>query len=532
MIVLGLNFSHDGAAAIVKDGKLVTAISSERITRVKKQFGVTDEVIDYVLSEAGITLDEIDCIALTDYKEEYNHNTLRLYDPDDNEIDVTSYKMGINRFVMRGRIRGRIFDVHVLPHHVCHAASAYYTSNFDEAVCLSVDSSFGGIVDNSLIFKGEGTKLEIIDCPKLISGIGYAVFTECLGFIPAYAKAGTTMGLAAYGTPLPEVIMNINQYLQDMFYPMPIDEDPIQTELTYRQFWGNMWGKLSNKHPHELSFKEAADLAATIQLLLEMSITEVTKAIQHISPNLCLSGGSLLNCNTNYRIKKSTSFKNIHHFPACGDDGNAVGAALYVAHNLFDEPRYTYKSSEICYTGKKYDYFEPDYDKIAKMIADGKVIAWFMGASEYGPRALGNRSILADPRSYHTREKLNHVVKNREWFRPFAPVVLEEEAHNWFDFDGPSPYMLYTCPVLQPKEIPAATHVDGTARHQTINEEHNPPYYRLVKAFYDLTGVPVLINTSLNGNGEPILETEEDALKFLETARVDALVLNGRIIEA
>jgi carbamoyltransferase len=288
--------------------------------------------------------------------------------------------------------------------------------------------------------------------------------------------------------------------------------------------------KFSNKHPHELSFKESADLAATIQELLQESILRVVRDIPNTysDKNLCLSGGSFLNCMTNTAIKRTGLFDSIHHFPACGDDGNAVGSALYVAHHIFNEPRSSYKSQDIAYLGRKREYIEPDYNEVASMIADGKIVAWFMGSSEYGPRALGNRSILADPRTYHNREKINFAVKNREWFRPLAPAVLEEHVSEWFDLDGPSPFMLYTSQVLQPEKIPAVTHVDGSARHQTVTEESNLPLYRLIKRFYEITGVPVIMNTSLNGAAQPILETEEQALEFFAINKnIDAIVING-----
>jgi carbamoyltransferase len=233
---------------------------------------------------------------------------------------------------------------------------------------------------------------------------------------------------------------------------------------------------------------------------------------------------------TNTAIKRTELFDSIHHFPACGDDGNAVGSALYVAHHVFDEPRSKYEPQDIAYLGRKREYAEPDYEEVASMIADGKIVAWFMGASEYGPRAQGNRSILADPRTYHNRERINFAVKNREWFRPLAPAVLEEHVSEWFDLDGPSPFMLYTSQVLQPEKIPAVTHVDGSARHQTVSETSNPPFYQLIKKFYNITGVPVIMNTSLNGNSQPILETEEQALEFFTINKnIDAIVINGTL---
>ena len=217
--------------------------------------------------------------------------------------------------------------------------------------------------------------------------------------------------------------------------------------------------------------------------------------------------------------------------PAAGDDGLAVGSALYVEHNIYGNPRKSHSVAEISYLGEKPNNNIPvDYETISRMIADGKIIAWYYGGSEFGPRALGHRSIIADPRNFHNREVINFMVKNREWFRPLAPSVLEEEAANWFYPGDPSPYMLFTQKVLKPELVPAVVHIDGTARIQTVNENDHGPYYRLIKEFYKLTGIPMVLNTSLNGNGKPVVETETDAMQmFHNSPEIDVLVVNGNI---
>jgi len=321
-----------------------------------------------------------------------------------------------------------------------------------------------------------------------MEGVLYGEVTEKLGLGPALHKAGTTMGLASYGTPF---------------------------EFD--------WQSYTDEIKHKM------DVAATVQQVLEQVSLQVIEDMDDKTKNLCLSGGSFLNCNANAKIVKESKFKNYHIYPACGDDGTSVGSALYVSHHIFGEPRHDYEQKDLCYTGKDYQIQEPDYKQLAQELANGKIIGWFQGRSEFGPRALGNRSILADPRNPHTRDIINHVVKKREWFRPFAPVVLEEHYKDWFDFPIPSPYMLYTAPVKQSDKIPAVTHVDGSARFQTINEKTNPNYYRLVKAFYELTGVPVLLNTSMNGNGEPIVETPEEANEFFNNSHLDMMVINGEV---
>jgi carbamoyltransferase len=466
--ILGLNFGHDGSVCLVKDGKLEFAIATERITKIKKQSGFTEEVIDYFLDSCGITLDDIDCIATNDFKQEVFGNQYL--------VDNIS-------------IQGKEFKCYIISHHLSHCASAYYTSPYDKAYCFSMDCSMGKPEANSLIAYGEGKKLMAKYCPAEMVGVLYGEVTEKLGLGPALHKAGTTMGLASYGTPF------------DFDYQSYTDE-----------------------------IKHKMNVAASVQDLFEKKVLNVLSELDDKTDNLCLSGGSFLNCNANSKVVMHSKFRNVHHFPACGDDGTSVGSALYVAHHILGEPRHDYQQKDLCYTGREYQSQTPDYEYIAKQLADGKIIGFFHGKSEFGPRALGNRSILADPRNFHNRELINHVVKNREWFRPFAPVTLEECYQDWFDFPIPSPYMLYTAQVKQPEKIPAVTHVDGSARFQTVTEESNKHYYEIIKAFGNLTGVPVLLNTSLNGNGQPILETEEDAREFYKNSNLDMMVINGFII--
>ena len=463
--ILGLNFGHDGSVCLVKDGKLEFAIATERITKIKKQQGFTDEIINYVLDSCGITLDDIDCVATNDFKQEVFGNQYL--------VDNIS-------------IQGKEFKCYIISHHLSHCASAYYTSPYDKAYCFSMDCSMGKPEANSLIAYGEGKKLMAKYCPGEMVGVLYGEVTERLGLGPALHKAGTTMGLASYGTPF---------------------------DFDYQSYTDDI--------------KHKMNVAASVQDLFEKKVLNVLSELDDKTDNLCLSGGSFLNCNANSKVVMHSKFKNVHHSPACGDDGTSVGSALYVAHHILGEPRHDYQQKDLCYTGREYQSQTPDYEYIAKQLADGKIIGFFQGKSEFGPRALGNRSILADPRNFHNRELINHVVKNREWFRPFAPVTLEECYQDWFDFPIPSPYMLYTAQVKQPEKIPAVTHVDGSARFQTVTEESNKHYYEIIKAFGKLTGVPVLLNTSLNGNGQPILETEDDAREFYKNSNLDMMVING-----
>jgi carbamoyltransferase len=525
MIILGLHFGHDGSACIVKDGKLITAISAERITRVKKFYGVTENVLQYIFDAANITLNDIDAIALSDYDDGIAKNILESVYLDGELIKNTYGKYNDN-FIRKasGYLLGKETPVYIVAHHLAHCSSVFYTSNFQNAYCFSMDSSYGSTLTNSVIAFANNNKIEIINHPNMMIGVGYAEFTQKLNLGNPIYKAGSTMGLASYGIPHEDIKKNIKQYVEESYFN--------NRDAYYLDYYRTLWKKLAGQ---EESLRgpdtpKGMMLAASIQYLFEHCVLDVVnKFIGDKTDNLCLSGGSFLNCNANSFIKQNTHY-NIAHFPACGDDGVSVGSALYVAHHVENEPRHTYAPQDICYLGKKYEPEECDYHHVAKKISEGKIVAWFMGSSEYGPRALGHRSILADPRNFHNREILNFVVKNREWFRPFAPAILEEKCSEWFEFDDVSPFMLYTAKVVKPDQIPAVTHIDGTARMQTVNEDTNPAFYKLINEFEKITGVPILINTSLNGNGEPILESEQDAINFLESSNIDILVLNGKII--
>lgn len=529
MNILGVNFGHDGSVCVIKDGKLVSALSKERVVRIKKASGLSEELILKVLKEANLKPEDIDAIACTEYSAYGGDFPLKLKDKN---IKTFPFIYGNKKIETKCLFFDREVDLISIPHHLAHCASAFYTSNFEQSWCFSLDSSGKFVETNSLIAFGNKNKLEWIKCPKNMVGWFYANFTLKLGVGDPLYKAGSTMALASFYEPRQETKDNIKNYI-NMTYDTSLAIPPVYVNS---DGFDSLFVQLSNGKQSfsntESTSDEAKQIASDLQYIFEESILDtVNNRIENNEVNnLCLAGGSFLNCNINTRIKQETRFNSIHHFPACGDDGNAVGAALYVAHHIFDEPRQRYETKDLCYLGPSYDYIEPDYKKIASMLADGKIIGWFFSRSEYGPRALGNRSLLADPRNDEHKTKLNSKIKKRERYRPFGPVVLEEESHNWFDFDGPSPYMLYTAQVLQPEKIPAVLHVDNSARMQTINPETNKPYYNLVKEFFEQTGVPILLNTSLNGPGEPIVESEEDAINFLNNTGVDAIVINGKLI--
>jgi carbamoyltransferase len=543
--ILGLHFGHDAGAAIVKDGKLVSSISSERINREKKSRKLPKKVVDYVLKEADLKASDIDCVALSNYENDFE-NILDIY-INGNKIDNISTLLIDNHKVLKGSLLGnKTIPVYELPHHFGHGPSAYYMSNFDEAIVLTVDAcSPTQPQNNSLIAIGQGTSFNYQEDAGTMISQAYNVFTSSLGIGHPIFKAGSTMGLAAYGKPLKKVVDNIESYVldvhkkQDAFeHYINVFDDLSQTTSSATKEILASSGRLDinvlekDKLMHK---KIGRDLAATIQFLFEESMVHTikTKIEPYGIKNLCMAGGSILNCNANSRIKQLGIFDNIFIYPAAGDDGLAAGNALYVAHNVLGEKRHKYSNRDIAYTGKssKSSMFI-NHKKIAQFIADGKIVAWFIGGSENGPRALGHRSLLADPRDFNKREILNFVVKKREWFRPFAPSVLEEEAHKWFSPGDPSPFMLYTQKVLKPELVPAVTHVDGTARIQTVSKEMDKDYYQVIKEFFKITGIPMVINTSFNSDGEPIVESEQDAIKSFESNDgIDVLVINGKIYE-
>lgn len=539
--VLGINFGHDGAAAVVLNGKLVSAVATERITRRKKEHGVTEQTINYVLSEAGITLEEIQVVAFSSYfykGEHQNKNSyIKFFDIDGkivtrNLAHLTSGKSYEEYIIEIGGVRKHAV---LVQHHMAHAASGFYTSPFENAAIFSLDASGVHPEFCSLFAYGTGQFLNYFYCPGIMAGNVYSVFTERLGIGPGLTKAGTTMALAAFGEALPYT----DDWEEDF---MPWYE---------RKFQGNdaihtnyLWTKWTGLPPH-LGFQNTNEPttvvknhAASLQLNFENILVKYAKRLFEETKNfndgnLILTGGSFLNSDANMRIFRESGFRNIHLFPACGDDGTSAGAALYVAHMLLNLPRAIYNDSDYMYLGKSYDENnqEPNYERIAELLSKEKVVAWFQGRSEFGPRALGNRSFLADPRSNKMKDYINTEIKHRESYRPFAPAVLEEECSNWFDIPFQSKLMLFITKVLKPELIPAVCHVDNSARLQSVSKNDNLRFYNLLNQFNKITGVPVLLNTSLNDSDEPLVETPEDAHRLFERSKVDVLVVGSKIFE-
>lgn len=535
MIILGLNMGHDGAACVIVNGHLKVALTRERISRKKKDFGVDLNLIRAVLHQAGVTLAEVQYVTFGVYK--HGPSEVRLRDPRTNrvvEYDISILRPGeyIREYLCE--IDGRTIPAIFVHHQLSHCASAFYTSPFENAACLSMDSSLENPGLCSLYAIGRGLELQPVYCPELMIGNAYYKFTEYLGLGDGLFKAGSTMGLAAYGRAT-------RHFLHEDFLE-PFSKRRISSD---EDFINWMWSQITGMLPRSKMTaidQNAMDAAATLQMVFEEVLLKAAQRLCLELPklhyeNLCLSGGSFLNCNANTRIARESGFKNVHLFPGCGDDGTAVGSALFFAHNVLRESRATYEPKDLSYLGPDHGATLDlnlggqalDLEFVADAIAAGKVVGWFHGRSEFGPRALGNRSILADPRSPTMRDYLNAQVKNREWFRPFAPSVLLEDVSKWFEWDRPSPFMLHTAKVIEPEKIPAVSHVDGTARMQTMSMKDNPQYYKLISLFKQKTGVPMVLNTSFNLGGEPVVESPEDALSVFHRSKIDLLVVEEKM---
>jgi carbamoyltransferase len=535
--ILGLNFGHDAAAAVLKDGKLACAVSNERISRRKKAAGVTREMLDYVLDAAELKLDQIQFVAYGAFLP-HKDNAVKICDLAGNEIqqpifDVTGPDTVIDTIAQIGQHRFQSAFVH---HHTAHAASAFYTCPFERAACFTMDASMFRPEACSHFAYGDGNKLHYLMCPGLMIGNAYSSFTDKLGIGNGLFKAGTTMALASYGKPSSLALEKWESYGQSFYARTDQLSDPVFIDL--------MWSQLSGLPPHATFTKEQSDkqdamnIAASMEYIFEQTILKAARELfertkGYNDGNLCLSGGSFLNSNANMLVKSESPFKNVHLFNGCGDDGTAVGAAMYIAHHFANVPRVKYEPSEYMYTGRSYTAPEGGRPygarEVARAISEGKIVAWVQGGSEFGPRALGHRSLFADPRNPQMKDLLNSRVKHREWFRPFAPIVLSEKAKDWFDIDFESKLMLFIAPIKQPDRIPAVAHVDGSARLQTMSREDNPKVYELIEEFDRITGVPVILNTSLNDNGEPLVESPADAISFFKKNEVDLLVIEDRV---
>jgi len=586
--VLGLSFGHDGSASVVKNGKLIAHIASERITRVKKQRGVNKRVIKYVLDKAKMKLTDIDIVALINWFWDRGFEGEELFDKEEEGFAVITER-GIEysledyaEFYRNVSMAAQgVFTIQIgeqakpcihVDHHFAHCAYAYFMSPFDDALCFSLDVNDNMGNNHSAYYFDRENHHPIRKGDDFSVGAFYSQICDFLGFYPSLTDAGKVMALAAYKKhssianhfTWPEVIKMGDIYHGDQYSHLLGAHG--QNMFTKRNLYPQLKGEGGKADKKWLDKKDwnkplSKQIAADAQFILEQSVHNFIEELEKnfkLTNNLCVVGGTFLNCVMNGMLEKKFPKLNIWAAPACGDDGLSIGASLFISNKLDKNKKseITEKSKkktnhtiqENISGGKKYyekeiletikDYDEIKYEKpddlipiISKELQDEKIVAWFQGESEIGPRALGRRSILADPRKQNMKDILNKKIKKREEFRPFAPLVLEDEADEWFDVkEGKSyPFMLFSLKCKASDEIPAAVHIDGTARIQTVNKS-NGAIYDLLYQFAEDTDIPVLINTSFNTQGQPIVEDPEDAIETFLDTEIDILVLEKYIV--
>lgn len=592
MYILGLSaLYHDSAAALIKDGKIVAAAQEERFSRKKHDAGFPVQAIEYCLHQAKITLNDVNNVVFYDkpfLKFERLLETYVSFAPK----GFSSFKKAIPVW-----LKEKLFQKDLLlkefktfspdfdglnkllfaEHHLSHAASAFYPSPYDEALVLTMDGV--GEWTTTSVAMGTGNKLEIIRELHFPHSLGllYSAFTYYTGF-RVNSGEYKVMGLAPYGEPrfAQTIIDNLMDLKEDGSFRLDQSYFDYCTGLrmTNEKFDALFEGPARTPE-NELTQKHM-DLAASIQAVTEEVMLRMTRSLakETGAKSLCLAGGVALNCVANGKILRDGAFKNIWVQPAAGDAGGALGAALSGYYQFNDQPRTTTGNGQDAMQGS---YLGPEYEQndieerltgvgakftiasdddvieqTAEALANEKAIGWFQGRMEFGPRALGGRSILGDPRSPSMQKTLNLKVKYRESFRPFAPSVLAEDVSDWFELEGTSPYMLIVADVVKDKrrqmseeenalfgidklnivrsDIPAVTHVDYSARIQTVHAETNPKYHALISSFKEKTGCPVVVNTSFNVRGEPIVNTPEDAFRCLMGTEIDMLVVGNCIM--
>ncbi|MCC7519524.1 MAG: carbamoyltransferase [Verrucomicrobiae bacterium] len=563
MRILGINAYHgDAAAAIVVDGRLVAAAAEERFTRVKHCAGFPSSAIEYCLREAGILLDQLDHVAVS--SDPRANLPLKLWRSLRRAWSPRAWRSA-GRLVSMGNLRAEFaavapsglparIPIHRIEHHFSHAASAFFVSPFERAAVLTLDG-FGDF-SSGWLGMGEGNRLRALGRLRFPHSLGvyYTALTQYLGF-PWYGDEGKVMALAALGKPTrlaemrkllgfePRGLARLGlKYFTHHTRGVAMNwkEGSPSIGPLFSSALEDLLGPARRKgQPLDPRF---LDIAASMQAHLEEVVLELARHLARETgeTRLCLAGGVALNSVVNGRLRAETAFKDLFVQPAAADDGTALGAAFAVEHQLLGRPRafvmeHAYWGPEALpeeieaalrrakLTAEKLD--DPE-SAAAKAIADGNVVGWFQGRMEFGPRALGNRSILADPRRPELKAMLNARVKHRESFRPFAPSLLEEDAGRYFDQDYPSPYMLLVYRARKEMEnaIPGALHVDHTGRLQTVRGPENPRYRRLLERFQDLTGHGIVVNTSFN-DSEPVVCTPDDAIQCFLKTKMDVLFL-------
>jgi carbamoyltransferase len=566
LIILGLScFYHDAGACLLRDGMLVAAAEEERFSRIKHDARLPIEAANYCLDEAGLNPEDVDFVIFYEKPLLKFERIVAGY--------AATYPRSASAFIkamqawlgqklwVRGQIRQALgYDGEILfgEHHVSHAASAYFPSPFDEAAVLTADGV--GEWATTTLGVGRGIDLEVTDEIRYPHSLGllYSAFTAFLGFEVNEGEY-KVMGMAAYGRPTQvDQVRKVIRLAEDGSFRLDMHYFGYHHGLrSIDRAFVDLFGP--PRPPGAELEQRYADIAASIQLVTEEAMLGLAQRARKLSgsTNLCLAGGVALNVLANARILRESGFREVWIQPAAGDAGGCLGAATYLYHTVLRNERRQRMDTAYfgpCYSNEEIHAFleregiaftRLTEDRIAPtvagLLADNSVVGWFQGRMEFGPRALGARSILANPTDPTMKDTLNAKIKHREAFRPFAPSTLLEAAPTYFEFGRPfadgateSPFMLLTARVRLDKQhlLPAITHVDGTARVQTVARSQNPLYYSLIEEFGKLTGVPVLVNTSFNVQGEPIVCTPEEAFNSFAHTDMDYLMLGDALIPA
>jgi carbamoyltransferase len=593
--ILGISaFYHDSAAALVIDGQIVAAAQEERFTRIKHTPDFPVNAIEYCLQEAGLALAELDAVVFYDkplLKFERLLQTYHQFAPKGLISFLKAMpvwlreKLFIKKQILDGlrsiepTLKSGNIKLLFPEHHLSHAASAYYPSPFENAAILTIDGV--GEWCTASIAKAENEEITLIKELHFPHSVGllYSAFTYYLGFTVNSGEY-KLMGLAPYGNPQDPETARFEQLIKDHLVEIKADGSIWLNQAYFNYATGlrmvndRKWEKLfgfGRKDEEDELKQHHCNLALAIQHVTEEIVVKMAEEAKRLtqSDNICLAGGVALNCVANGKLLQKHIFSNVYIQPAAGDAGGALGAALAAEHIYFKTarkpalpdsmqgsylgPSYSDKEIELISRKNKAIYKRLEdsdlYKTVAAYLAEGKVVGWFQGRMEFGPRALGNRSILADPRNAEMQKKLNLKIKYREGFRPFAPSVIAEESGLWFNLKQPSPYMLLVDAVNQDKcyplpvdyyqkslferlyhirsQIPAVTHLDFSARVQTVEKDTNPRYHALLNAFNEITKTPILVNTSFNVRGEPIVCTPADAYRCFMSTEMDVLVMEN-----
>ena len=589
--ILGISaFYHDSAASLVKDGKVISAIQEERLTRVKGDASFPKNSIKYLLQNNKINAEDISFVCFYEkpfLKFERLLETYLSHAP----IGFQSFRKSMplwikeklfqkNTLIKELQLIDENFSENKLlfsEHHLSHAASAFYPSPFNEAIILTLDGV--GEWATTTISKGKDSSIEILEEVNYPHSIGllYSAFTYFLGF-KVNSGEYKVMGLAPYGEPkyVNIILDNLIDLKDDGSFKLNQKYFSYSTHLVMiNSKFENLFGQKSRKEDDEEVTQFHMDVAASIQKVTEEIVLKIIKYIskKYNSKNLCLAGGVALNCVVNSKIAKTDLFENIWVQPAAGDAGGSLGAALLTYYKKFKGDRHTENNcrefqpllgpsfsdedieNDLIRLGASYEQKNGNdlHGYAAKLLSEGKIIGWFQGKMEFGPRALGARSILADPRRINMQKDLNFKIKFREGFRPFAPAILDYEYENWFDKRVKNSYMLFVSDIDPSKRreisvdqhnvrgfeqlqvnrslVPAVTHVDYSARVQSVSKELNEPFFKLLENFNEITKCPILVNTSFNVRGEPIICTPEDAYKCFMKTQLDYLVIGSFVLD-